>query len=63
MLLGGLRGRHDGTVWVEETRVEGATDTLVVRASHTSLVLSRQVAGQVCHFLQHGRFGFPAAAP
>jgi pimeloyl-ACP methyl ester carboxylesterase len=62
VLLGGLQGRHDGTVGVDETRIEGATDTLVVRASHTSLVLSRQVAGQVCHFLQHGRFSFPSAA-
>lgn len=60
MALGGLHGRHDGTVGLDETSLPGATDTLVVKASHSSLVLSRKVAVQVCHFLQQGRFAMPA---
>jgi pimeloyl-ACP methyl ester carboxylesterase len=60
MALGGLSGRHDGTVGVAETCLEGATDTLVVNASHTSLVLSRRVAGQICNFLRQGHFAIPS---
>ena len=59
MALGGLDGRHDGTVGVAETCFERATDTLVVNASHTSLVLSGKVADQACNFLRHGRFPLP----
>lgn len=60
--LGGVSGRHDGTVGVAETCFEGATDTLVVRASHTSMVLSRPVAGQICNFLRQGRFAISPPA-
>lgn len=58
-VLGSLGDRHDGTVGVDETCLQGATDTLVVNASHTSMVLSGKVADQVCHFLHHGRFALP----
>jgi pimeloyl-ACP methyl ester carboxylesterase len=60
MTLGSLTGRHDGTVGVTETCLQGATDTLVVNTSHTSLVLSRRVAIQVCNFLRQGRFAMPS---
>jgi hypothetical protein len=62
-LLGGLGGQHDGTVAVRETSLECATDTLQVHSSHSTMLLSREVAGQVCNFLQQGRFalGPPAA--
>jgi pimeloyl-ACP methyl ester carboxylesterase len=63
MALGGLSGRHDGTVGVAETCLAGATDTLVVNASHSSLVLSRRVAGQICNFLRQGQFAIPSAVP
>ncbi len=63
MALGGLSGRHDGTVGVAETCFEGATDTIVVNASHTSLLLSRRVAGQTCNFLRQGHFAIPSPAP
>ena len=47
---------NDGTVAVEETRLEGATDHLALHVSHTGMVLSSDVADQVAHFLQHGCF-------
>ena len=55
-LLGGLPGEHDGSVSIAETEVAGATDRIVVRVTHTGLVVSREVARQVCEFLRHGRF-------
>ena len=55
-------GREIGTVGVAETCLPGATDTLVINASHTSLVLSHKVARQVCSFLRQGRFSMPASA-
>jgi pimeloyl-ACP methyl ester carboxylesterase len=54
--IAGLGGRHDGTVAVEETVLPGASDRIVLRATHTGLVLSHAVARQVCAFLQDGRF-------
>jgi 8-oxo-dGTP pyrophosphatase MutT (NUDIX family) len=56
LLLGALPRPHDGVVAVEETRLEGATDHLVLPLSHTALVFSHAVAAQVVHFLRHGRF-------
>jgi len=49
-LLLGLAKPNDGMVRVEETRVDGAR-TVVVRASHVGLLLSRKVAAMLCgHF-------------
>jgi pimeloyl-ACP methyl ester carboxylesterase len=47
---------NDGTVAVEETRLENMTDHLIVHTSHMALLLSRQVAEQTIHFLRCGRF-------
>jgi pimeloyl-ACP methyl ester carboxylesterase len=55
-LLGGLEDAHDGTVMVEETRLPGAKDHIVVPASHTGLLLSAEVAAQTRHFLENGIF-------
>jgi pimeloyl-ACP methyl ester carboxylesterase len=55
-LLGALEDAHDGTVMVEETRLPGAKDHIVVAASHTGLLLSAEVAAQTRHFLEHGEF-------
>ncbi len=58
--LGGLiarfEGEHDGTVAVEETRVDGLADHVVLDASHSGLIFSREVAEQAAHFLLEGRF-------
>jgi pimeloyl-ACP methyl ester carboxylesterase len=58
--LGRVEGRHDGTVAVAETRPEGLRDHVVVRASHSGLLFSREAARQVAHFLDQGRFLHPA---
>lgn len=57
----GLARPHDGTVAVAETRLERATDSLVLPVSHTGLVLSERVADATAAFLRTGRF--PAAQP
>ena len=49
-------GENDGTVAVEETRLEGAKDHLTLPVSHTTLATSRDVADQVAAFLQRGEF-------
>jgi len=55
-LLGGVPVPHDGTVAVQETRLEGATDHLVLPVSHFSMLWSREVVEQVVGFLRDGRF-------
>lgn len=55
----GLASPHDGTIAVEETRLEGATEHIVVRVSHLSMLWSRAVANQVVSFLESGRFFDP----
>jgi hypothetical protein len=55
-VFGNLGAAHDGTVTVEETRLPGAKDHIVVAASHTGMLLSAEVANQTRHFLEHGIF-------
>jgi len=55
-VFGDLGDAHDGTVTVEETRLPGAKDHIVMAATHTSLLLSAEVAEQTLYFLEHGRF-------
>lgn len=58
--LGGLvtrfPGSHDGAVTVEETRVPGLADHLVLPVGHSGMLVSRAVAAGVARFLRHGRF-------
>ena len=56
MLVARLPKPHDGTVSVEETHLDGATDRCVLPVNHVAMCLSAEVAGQVDHFLDHGRF-------
>jgi pimeloyl-ACP methyl ester carboxylesterase len=49
-------GANDGTVLVAETHLDGASDHLVVRVSHTGLLWSREVVRQGASFLRDGRF-------
>jgi hypothetical protein len=47
---------HDGTVTVDETRLPGAKDHIVVSTSHTGMLFSGEVAEQAGHFLNEGVF-------
>lgn len=51
-----IPGPDDGLVGVEQTRLEGADDFLVVPATHTTIMNRRDVAGAVVRFLASGRF-------
>ncbi|MDQ2070433.1 esterase/lipase family protein [Natronospira bacteriovora] len=47
---------NDGTVAVEETELVGASDYILLDVSHTSMLMSRQVADQIVAFLRDGCF-------
>lgn len=55
-LFAGFAGEHDGTVAVEETRIDGLADHVVIEASHTGLLFSAAAAAQAVAFLRDGRF-------
>lgn len=55
-LLGGLPHPNDGVVAVEETRLPGTSDQIVLNVSHTGMLFSTRVARQVCAFLRQGHF-------
>lgn len=61
-VLGGLDGPSDGTVRVEETRLEGASGELVLPVSHTGLLFSDTVARAAAQFLLTGAFADPESA-
>lgn len=54
--LGALKAPHDGTVSVEETRLDGIADHCVVAASHTGLLFSSEAATCAIDFLRQGGF-------
>ena len=56
LLVGGAGGPGDGTVSISETRVDGLTDHLVQKVTHTGMLYSKEVAAQTAFFLQNGRF-------
>jgi len=47
---------NDGTIAVSETRMPGATDTIVLPVSHLGMLVSARVARETGTFLTHGRF-------
>ena len=55
-LFADLNADHDGTVLVEETKLPGAKDHIVLNTSHTSMLFSPEVAQQAVAFLRDGRF-------
>jgi pimeloyl-ACP methyl ester carboxylesterase len=52
-----LPSPHDGIVAVEETRIEGAEDSVLIHSNHTGMLFSRELAEQVISFLKNGHFG------
>jgi pimeloyl-ACP methyl ester carboxylesterase len=55
-LVGSLDGPHDGTVTVAETRLQGATDHIVLPVSHSGMMFSSAVVRHTASFLRNGRF-------
>jgi pimeloyl-ACP methyl ester carboxylesterase len=55
-LLAGFDGDHDGTVAVEETRLPGVSDHVVIESSHSGLLFSAEAIEQTIAFLRSGRF-------
>lgn len=47
---------NDGTVGVDETRIDGMTEHLVLPVTHTGMMLSTEVADRTSCFLANGRF-------
>jgi fermentation-respiration switch protein FrsA (DUF1100 family) len=55
--LVGVRGApNDGTIFVDETRLPGISQHLVMPVSHTGLPFSKSVARQAAAFLRSGKF-------
>ncbi|WP_260260338.1 lipase family alpha/beta hydrolase [Vibrio intestinalis] len=46
----------DGTVTVEETKIEGMTDHIQIPSTHTSMIYSSYVPKQIKHFSEHNLF-------
>lgn len=55
-LVGHFSEPNDGTILVEETRLAGVTEHLVLRVSHSGMLFSAAVAKQTAAFLRSGRF-------
>ncbi len=51
-----LPGPNDGVVRVAETDVPGMRDRVVLPVSHSEMLVSRDVAAEICAFLRDGRF-------
>ncbi len=57
-----IQGPNDGTVSVESARVQGMTDFVAVRASHTFIMRNPQAIRQTLTFLRTGRFSVTPGA-
>jgi pimeloyl-ACP methyl ester carboxylesterase len=55
-LFADLNSEHDGTVLVEETRLPGSKDHIILPVSHTGMIFSSEVADQALYFLRTGSF-------
>ena len=51
-----LPAPNDGVVMVDETRVPGAADSIVMHTSHSAMLVSTAVARAACAFLKSGSF-------
>ena len=55
-LVGARGAPNDGTIFVDETRLPGISQHLVMPVSHTGLPFSKSVARQTGAFLRSGKF-------
>ena len=51
-----LSGKNDGKITVEETKLDGMQDHIVLPATHTFMPSNSKVIKQTAHFLKDGRF-------
>ena len=51
-----LPGDNDGVVTIEETRMPGLADHIVLPVSHSGMLFSSDVAAQIASFLRDGKF-------
>lgn len=51
-----LEGDDDGTLSVEETKLQGSADFTVVNKTHTLILFAPETVEQTIHFLKEGRF-------
>ncbi len=49
-------GPNDGTVTLASTQIKTATDTITLRANHTSILHLPDTKQQILHFLRHQKF-------
>lgn len=53
-----LPGADDGLIGVDETRLEGMTDFIVLDTGHSAMRYDKEVARQSLFFLRNGRFQY-----
>lgn len=51
-----LDGEHDGIVPVERTKIDGMTDHITVKSTHSFMMFNPKVMEQAHHFLIHKKF-------
>ncbi|QIZ75467.1 triacylglycerol lipase [Ferrimonas lipolytica] len=56
MVTGATSSDSDGTVEIDETELEGMSDHLILHVTHTSMLLTNEVADQCNAFLRNGKF-------
>lgn len=56
LFAGSAGQKSDGTVLAEESRHDGLEDHIEIPATHTTMLLSAEVARQAIMFLREGRF-------
>jgi pimeloyl-ACP methyl ester carboxylesterase len=59
IVFGQLEPPHDGTVTLAETHVPFASDRLVMKVTHSEMLISPGVTQQIISFLRAGRFSRP----